>query len=332
MIKFSNLKKTLIIAEIGNNHEGSIDIALELIERAAEAGVDAVKFQTYIPEKFISNKDFERLSRLNKFKLKSDDYSKISKKAEKLGLIFFSTPLDLDSADFLNNLQDLFKISSGDNNFYPLIRKVSQFNKPTLISTGLVNSENIDFILKYWIEVGGDPANLCFMHCVSSYPVPENQVNISVIHTLIKEYPKVLIGYSDHTVGIKVPVLAVAAGAKIIEKHFTLDKQFSSFRDHQLSADPKEMEEMVNQIRDVEIIMGVSTKKIQPCELESKVQMRRSIAASRDLVSGTVLCIDDLTWVRPGVGFAPGLEETLIGQTLNLSLARGELILKKHLK
>ena len=330
-IKFSALNKPIVIAEIGNNHEGSLAVALELIECAANAGVDAVKFQTFIPEFYISCADVGRLQRLNRFKLKAGDYLILAKKAEDLGLLFFSTPFDLQSADFLNGLQPIFKISSGDNTFYPLIKKIAQFRKPTIISTGLSDNVHLDFLYKYWIEVGGSIDDLCFMHCVSSYPTPNSQANIAAIPALINRYPNMVIGYSDHTEGIKVPTLAVAAGARIIEKHFTLSKDYSDFRDHQLSADPQEMAKMVAQINEVAVIMGDGIKKIQPCEFEMQLPMRRSIAASRNLEVGTILHAEDLTWVRPGVGFAPGLEAAVIGRSLVLSINQGEIILEEHL-
>ncbi len=329
--KFSDFDKVVVVAEIGNNHEGSVEVALELIERAAKAGVDAVKFQTFIPEYYVSSTETQRLQRLGKFRLQSDDYFILAKKAKDLGLLFFSTPFDLQSANFLNKLQSFFKISSGDNSFYPLIERVAKFAKPTMISTGLSDCVHLDYLYRYWVDVGGSAENLCLMHCVSSYPTPGNQANLAAISALIQRFPKIIIGYSDHTEGIKAPILAVAAGAKIIEKHFTLSKQYSDFRDHQLSADPEEMAEMVLKIQEAALIMGDGVKKIQPCEIEMQIPMKRSIAASRDLKVGTLLCAEDLTWVRPGIGFPPGMEVAVIGRSLNVSLKLGEIILEEHL-
>jgi sialic acid synthase SpsE len=330
-VKFSDFDKVMVVAEIGNNHEGSAEVALELIECAAKAGVDAVKFQTFIPEYYVSSADEHRLQRLNQFRLQSSDYSMLAKRAMDLGLLFFSTPFDLQSANFLDELQSFFKISSGDNSFYPLIKRVAQFAKPTMISTGLSDNLHLDYLYKYWVDVGGSIDDLCFMHCVSSYPTPNNQANIAAISALIQRFPKIIIGYSDHTEGIQVPILAVAAGAKIIEKHFTLSKHYSDFRDHQLSADPKEMADMVVKIQEVASIMGDGVKKIQPCEIEMQLPMRRSIAASRNLDAGTLLCSEDLIWVRPGVGFSPGMESAVIGRSLRVSLKLGEIIMKEHL-
>lgn len=323
---FHSINKVMIVAEIGNNHEGNVDVALHMIESAAKAGVDAVKFQTFIPENYITRSDIARLERLKRFKLSKDEYILLVNKAKNLGVIFFSTPLDLESASFLNDLQPIFKISSGDNSFYPLIEKVASYKKPTIISTGLVNFSHLDALNAFWNKAGGTDENLCFMHCVSSYPVPRNQANLRAISNLITKYPKLTIGYSDHTLGIQAPILAVAAGAKIIEKHFTLDKKYSDFRDHQLSADPQEMTELVKKIHEVTELMGSGEKVKQPCEYELEVSMRRSIAASKDLLAGGAITADDITWVRPGTGMPVGYEDKVIGRKLALDLRHGDII------
>ncbi|MSP11131.1 MAG: hypothetical protein EXR14_06010 [Pelagibacteraceae bacterium] len=328
---FHSINKVMIVAEIGNNHEGNIDVALQMIESAAKAGVDAVKFQTFIPEDFVINSDLTRLERLNRFKLSNEEFLLLAKKAKELNVIFFSTPLDLKSALFLNQIQPLFKISSGDNNFYPLIEQVASFNKPTIISTGLADLDHLDRLYKFWSSVGGAYKNLCFMHCVSSYPVPDSQVNLGAIFTLRNKFKNLTIGYSDHTLGIQASILAAATGAKIIEKHFTLNKKYSDFRDHQLSADPEEMANLVIQIKEVSKMLGDGKKQKQNCECEMEELMRRSIAASKDLEAGKTLTPDDIIWVRPGTGIAPGLEKQVIGRKLIHGLKHGDLINNEHL-
>lgn len=328
---FDLSKKVIIVAEIGNNHEGNFDLAMEMIESAAKTGVDAVKFQTFIPEYFVSNLDQERLNRLNKFKLTYDQFRILKKRASDLNLIFFSTPLDIESAFFLNEIQPIFKISSGDNNFYPLIKTIASFNKPTIISSGIADIEVIKNFVSYWNSVGGHNKNLAIMHCVSSYPVPPNQANLGAISTLKCTFPELVIGYSDHTLGIKAAIFAVAAGARIIEKHFTLNKNQSDFRDHQLSADPVEMKSLVLQIRETSELMGDGLKILQPCEREMAMTMRRSIAAARDLAAGDLITLEDIIWLRPGTGLSVGSENQIIGKRTLISLSRGTIIQPKHL-
>lgn len=326
---FDTSQKVLVVAEIGNNHEGSFAMAQKMIEQAAEAGADAVKFQTFLPQYYVSKADSTRLERLQGFQLSYKQFEELAQKADDLGVIFFSTPFDLQSAHFLNSIQPVFKIASGDNNFFPLIDTVARFGKPMMVSTGLAEPELLDRlysnIQKIWLKTGCN-SDLAFLHCVSSYPVPLEQANLGAIATLYARYSKAVIGYSDHTLGIEVAVYAVAAGARIIEKHFTLDKKYSDFRDHQLSANPEEFRQLVDDIRHLETIMGTGIKMIQKCEKDLENSVRRSIAAATDISGGTVLNKAHLTWVRPGIGFPPGDEARIIGRTLRRSLEQGELI------
>ena len=334
--KIDTDKKVFIVAEIGNNHEGSFEVAKNMINEAAAAGVDAVKFQTFIPEQFVSLKDQSRLNRLRSFQLSHKQFRDLSKVAKNKGLIFFSTPLDIKSAKFLNTIQSIFKISSGDNDFYPLIDTVASFGKPIIVSTGVANIDTIqkvyDKISKIWSSKKKSYQNLALLHCVSSYPVPNEQANLASIIFLKKSFPNVVVGYSDHTMGINAAVLSVVAGARIVEKHFTLDKNFSDFRDHQLSADPEEMCLMVKKIREVEKIFGKEEKKIQPCEKGMNIVARRSIAVACDLTIGTKLSSSDLTWVRPGKGFSPGEEKKIIGKKISRDLKMGEILRKGDFK
>jgi len=324
-------KEVFIVAEIGNNHEGNFDLAIEMIEAAAKTGVDAVKFQTFMPEKYVSSADSSRLERLRKFKLSKEQHWMLAKKAEELNLIFFSTPFDLESAIFLNEIQSIFKISSGDNNFTPLIKLIASFNKQTIISSGLSDLNSLKELVDLWHCVGGCDENLSILHCVSSYPVPKEQANIASIYTLRDAFPKVTIGYSDHTLGSMASILAVAAGAKIIEKHFTLNKGQSNFRDHQLSADPIEMKNLVEQIREASVLMGKEVKSLQSCELEMVVPMRRSIAASKILRAGKIIDPNDLIWVRPGSGIPVGRESDVVGRIVLSDILQGELITKEKI-
>ena len=334
--KIDTDKKVFVVAEIGNNHEGNFELAKDMIKEAAVAGVDAVKFQTFIPEKFVSFLDQSRINRLRSFQFSYKQFKELSKVAKKKGLIFFSTPLDLDSAKFLNTIQPIFKISSGDNNFYPLIDTVASFCKPMIISTGASDIRSLqklyDRISKIWSSKEKRYQNLSFLHCVSSYPVPNEQVNLASIRYLKKMFPKIVIGYSDHTLGIDAAVLSVVAGARIVEKHFTLDKNYSDFRDHQLSADPEEMGIMVDEIRKAEKLLGKEEKKTQTCEKGMKIEGRRSIAVARDLPAGTKLSSVHLTWLRPAKSFLPGDEKKILGKKLRKDLKMGTIITKKNLK
>jgi N,N'-diacetyllegionaminate synthase len=314
-----------VIAEIGNNHEGDFILARDMISRAAESGVDAVKFQTFIPEQYVTSNDSERLDRLRRFRLNQQQLQELNQHAAKCELVFFSTPFDIASAIFLNSLQPLFKISSGDNTFFPLIETIAGFDKPTLISTGLADLDLLDSLYRMWSSKA-ETYNLAFLHCVSSYPVPSDQANLGAIATLRSHYPDVTIGYSDHTIGIDAAIYAVAAGARIVEKHFTLDKNYSNFRDHQLSADPTDMKTLVKKIRQLELLLGTGEKKAQPCEADMRVVMRRSIAGARVISAGSILSLEDLTWVRPGGGFSPGDEEYLVGRAVNCEVHQGEII------
>lgn len=322
---FNTDKRVFVIAEVGNNHEGDFTLAQEMIGLAAEAGVDAVKFQTFIPELFISRSDEERIDRLRSFQLSFSQFEALAQQAESAGLIFFSTPLDLESAYFLNSIQPLFKVASGDNNFLPLIEILASFGKPTIISTGLADFALLDKLHTIWREQSGT-AELAFLHCVASYPVPTEQANLGAIHTLQKRYPELTIGYSDHTLGIEAAIYAVAAGARIVEKHFTLNKQHSDFRDHQLSADPADMAELVDAIRHVDDMVGSGEKTAQPCEEALQVAARRSIAVKYDLRANHELVWQDLCWVRPGSGIRVGQEKDVLGRRTKRVMRQGELI------
>ncbi len=318
-------RKVLIVAEIGNNHEGDYSRAEELIVRAADAGVDAVKFQTFDPDHYVSRTDTQRIARLRKFRLTADQFAQLAATATRHGVLFFSTPFDLASVDILDPLVPVFKIASGDNTFYPLIRRVAAAGKPIVVSGGLANLEELSTVKRVvydvWSEIGIDPG-LAILHCVANYPVTPEEANLRAIHTL--QQLGVTIGYSDHTMGIDASVLAVALGARIIEKHFTLDKNYSDFRDHQLSADPQELELMVSKIRLTEQMLGDGEKVPQPSERRNMQAFRRSIIAAHDLPEGKVLELADLTWVRPGGGMSPGSETAILGRRLRMPVLAGQ--------
>ncbi len=320
-------EKILIVAEIGNNHEGNFDTARRMVEAAADAGVDAVKFQTFQTQLFTSNADPARFERLKRFELTQAQFIELSQLAKSRGLIWFSTPLDLVSAKFLEPLVDVFKVASGDNDFLPLIQQVAATGKPLIISTGLADLEHLEWISSFAREAGAE-GHLAFLHCVCAYPAPAAEANLRAIPMLAAELG-VPIGWSDHTLGPRASLAAAAIGARIIEKHFTLDKNFSAFRDHQLSADPAEMRAIVDGVREVEVLLGRAEKVVQPSEQGNAVPARRSIAAARDLPKGHRLADGDVMWVRPAIGLPPGQESKVFGKTLVGDKKTGEAIVEK---
>jgi N,N'-diacetyllegionaminate synthase len=320
--------KVLVVAEIGNNHEGNVEVAKTLVQKAADCGVEAVKFQTFQTRYFVSSRDRARYEQLLRYELPFSAWEELQRIAKKLGLLFFSTPLDLESAKFLADLVDCYKIASGDNNFFPLLEQVCRTGKPIIMSSGLSDLNQVQkskqFIEEQWSR-HDIRSELAILHCVSGYPVPLEQANLAAIPYLKNELG-CAIGYSDHTLGLEACIIAIALGAQIIEKHFTLDKNFSDFRDHQLSADPVEMKELVIRAAQVPLLVGKPEKAVQPCEVELVQAARRAIVAGADLVRGHCLTRKDLTWLRPGQGLPPGEEKLLIGRRLKRDCAFGEPI------
>ena len=246
--------------------------------------------------------------------------------ARDLGLLFISTPFDLQSVDVLSPLVDAYKISSGDNTFYPLLSRVADTGKPLIVSSGLADIDEISrtaaFVQARWQDrsISGD---LAVLHCVTSYPVRPEDANLRAIAHLASVL-RVPVGYSDHTLGNDAAVLSVAVGARLVEKHFTLDKQFSDFRDHQLSADPADLRDLVRRIRETERLLGKVEKTLASSELEIAPLVRRSIVSGGAFSAGHRLSLEDLTWIRPGGGLPPGQEDRLVGRRLRRDVAFGE--------
>ena len=322
---FDTDKKVLVVAEIGNNHEGNFAVAQDLVRKAAEAGADAVKFQTFRTEHYVARSDPARFARLKSFELSYPQFQSLGDLAHRLGLLFLSTPFDLRSAEFLEGIVDGLKIASGDNNFYPLLEQVSRSQKPLIVSTGVSDAAQVDRTLDCIRRHRATLENVALLHCVAAYPVPDDQAGLRSIPFLSQRHP-VTIGYSDHTLGIDAAVVAVALGARIVEKHFTLDKGFSSFRDHQISADPAELKELVARLNRIPLLLGSPGKEVQAAELATLPANRRSIAAGRELPAGHRLEQTDLTWIRPSGGLMPGQEGLLVGKRLRRAVGFGELL------
>ena len=324
----------LVVAEIGNNHEGNFSVAAELVRQAAASGAGAVKVQTFRPRYLVSAAETDRFERLSRFALSHAQFADLAGLATSLGLLFLATPLDLESAAFLEDHVHAYKIASGDNNFYPLMERLAATGKPVILSSGLADLAQIRqsarFLTDQWARRGIGPG-LAVLHCVSSYPAPDAEANLAAIPLLSRELG-CLIGYSDHTLGTEACVAAVALGARIIEKHFTLDTHYSDFRDHQLSADPVEMKRLVDQVRRVSAMLGKAEKAVQPSEAAGAYFSRRSIVASADLKRDHRLERQDFTWIRPGGGLPPGDEHRLLGKTLNRDVMFGEAILPRDVE
>lgn len=321
-----------VIAEIGNNHEGDFELAKEMVIQAANAGADAVKFQAIIPERLVSVKEKQRIAQLQKFQFSPKQYSEICSLAHSNGIDFMCTPFDTETVGWLNNLVPAFKIASSDNDFFPLLDRVASTGKPVFVSMGLGQHRQAEKLSLYfreaWHRHGVTAAELGMLHCVVSYPTPDDEAGLGWIARL--QLPGVTPGYSDHTIGIKAAELAVAAGARIVEKHFTVDKNHSDFRDHQLSADPSDFQEMVKAIRLAERMMGNGKLMVQKCEEANEVRVRRSLTAKIDLAVGTILTMEQLVWVRPGDGLRPGQEDSVLGKVLKRTLSAGEIVLPEH--
>lgn len=322
-------REVMVIGEIGNNHEGDIGLAREMILAAAAAGVHAVKFQTIQPDQLVSAGQSARLEQLGRFAFTPDQFAELAAIARAAGTVFLSTPFSPEVVPWLDELVPAFKIASGDNNYASLLAAVAATGKPVLLSTGMAGLAEIREACRI-IETAAKASNrsteIALLHCVSAYPTPPGQANLCAIDTLAKETGRV-VGYSDHTLGIEAAVLSVALGARIIEKHFTLSKTQSEFRDHALSADPAEMTELVRRVRLAQELLGTGEKLPQEAEAPVVAAARRSVVARRDLPAGHVLTEHDLEWLRPGGGLMPGQESVVLGHRLLRPAARGDMLL-----
>ena len=323
--------KTIVIAEIGNNHEGDFNTAIKLIDAAKKAGVDAVKFQTFKTELYVSKTQKERYKKLKKFELSYEQFAKLSKYSRDLNLKFISTPFDIISANFLSKIVDAIKISSGDNNFFQLIDNVIEKNLPLIISTGMTNLNDVINLEKYLIKKNFNLKQCAFLHCVTDYPTDFKEANLRSICVLVDNLNS-QIGYSDHTMGIDASIISVALGAKLIEKHFTLDNNFSEFRDHHISADPKEMKILVERIRRTEILLGDFRKKIQSSERKNISASRRSIYANKKIKKGKKINESDLKIVRPFNNLSPSQMKQIIGKSSSKDLNEDDEITYELIK
>jgi N,N'-diacetyllegionaminate synthase len=319
-------KRVFIIAEAGVNHNGRLDLAYQLIDVAKDAGADAVKFQTFKAENVVSRladkaeyqkkttgSNESQFEMIKKLEISFDDFIKLKKYCDKKEIIFLSTPFDHQSIDFLYDLIDIYKIPSGEIINHPYLKHIAAKNKPIIMSTGMANLGEVGEAINTILSVNSK-ANISLLHCTTNYPAPYEEVNLKAMQTLAVAF-KLPVGYSDHTLGIEVPVAAVAMGAKIIEKHFTLDKKLSG-PDHKASLEPSELKEMVKAIRNIEIALGDGIKKPNKSEIEIMKVARRSLIATRDIRVGEIIKESDIAIKRPGTGILPKFKEIVIGMKL----------------
>jgi len=326
--RFNYSERVIIVAEIGVNHEGDFSKAVWMIELAAQAGADAVKFQTYIPELYISSSQMERLERARRFNLSFEQFKQLVIEAKKKNVLFFSTPLDFKSLDLVNELSPVIKISSGDINNYPLLQRAAITGKIIILSTGLSTVEEIEKAI-YIINKSNysiiPERKLILLHCIAAYPAPEEEVNLLSIPYLQEKFA-VPVGYSDHTKGILACQIAVAIGACVIEKHFTYCKKNQTFHDHHLSADPTEFREMVDNIRRIEKMRGIAEKRPMPSELPFKSHIRRSLAAARDLNPEEILSERDICFLKPEKGIPISGLGSVLGKRVKNKILKGKII------
>ncbi|MBN2232662.1 MAG: N-acetylneuraminate synthase family protein [Deltaproteobacteria bacterium] len=327
-IRFDALQSTFVVAEIGVNHEGDVRLAEKMIRQAAAAGADAVKFQTYTAEHYISIVQPERLARVRRFQLSGDEFRRLKEVADEAGTVFFSTPLHPDDVDFLTELVPFFKVSSGDLTYLPLIRHIAATGKPMIISTGLGTRDEIQAALDTVTAVrpGALTAGeVMLMHCVSAYPTPPEEANLNNLFWLQKQFG-VPVGYSDHTLGTTACEIAVAMGARVIEKHFTYRKEDQQFHDHAISADPEDLQRLIGRIREIEIYLGSADRRRTPAEEKGLPLMRRSLAAAVDIPAGVPVREEWITFLRPAWGLGPEAVASLVGRPLTRPVSAGELI------
>lgn len=331
--------RVFIIAEAGVNHNGSMDLAKKLIDAAIEAKVDAVKFQTFIAENIVS-KDAEKadyqknttgesenqLEMIKKLQLSFDDFIELKEYCELKGIMFLSTPFDMDSVEFLKTLNmGLWKIPSGEITNLTYLQKIGAYNEEVIFSTGMSTMEDIKIALEVLTKAGTAKENISVLHCNTEYPTPFGQVNLEAMLHIKNEFD-VTVGYSDHTLGIDVPIAAVALGAKIIEKHFTLDRNMVG-PDHLASLEPKELKQMVSSIRNIELaISGSGVKELSESEKKNILIVRKSLHFNSDLELGHVLEEKDFIAMRPGTGISPMRISEFIGKKLKVSVKEKTLL------
>ena len=318
------MERTLIIAEAGVNHNGDIELAKKLIDTASEAGVDYVKFQTFKAENLV-NKDAKKasyqientgnddsqFSMLKKLELNYENHQLLIDYCQTKSISFLSTAFDFESIEFLKDKLDFYKIPSGEITNLPYLEKVAKLRLPVVMSTGMANMQEVKDAFDILVKNGIAKSEITVLHCNTEYPTPMQDVNLNAMLSIKKELG-VKIGYSDHTLGIEIPIAAVAMGANVIEKHFTLDRNMEG-PDHKASLEPKELIAMVKAIRNIEKAMGNGVKEPSESEKRNIPIARKSIVASKVIEKGEIFTSDNITVKRPGEGISPMKWNEILG-------------------
>ena len=339
--------KVIIIAEAGVNHNGSLETAFELIDIAARAGADYVKFQSFNTDKLVSKESkmanyqieniytkvvsLSQFDMLKKLEIKKEWYQKLLLKCRENKIGFLSTGFDEYNIDLLTSLgMDLIKIPSGEITNKPLLNHISKKNKNIILSTGMSTIEEIGDALKILTSNVLSKKKITLLHCNTEYPTPYSDVNLNAMNHLKHEF-NIDIGYSDHTLGVEVAISAVALGARIIEKHFTVDKN-SEGPDHLISLNEEELTQMIKSIRNIELSMGSKIKIVTDSERKNIIHVRKSIHTKRKIKSGDILTIKDLIMLRPGDGISPMEVDKVIGKVVKRDLKNGDKLKLIHLE
>lgn len=327
-----------IIAEAGVNHNGSMELAKKLVDVAVDANADAIKFQTFKAEKLVSknaqkaeyqknttDSNETQFDMIKKLELDTSAHMELIEYCKEKNIIFLSTPFDQDSIDLLDELGlDIFKIPSGEITNLPYLRYLGRLDKKIILSTGMADIGEIEDALSVLIKMGTQKKNITVLHANTEYPTPMSDVNLKAMVTIGRTFD-IAYGYSDHTLGIEVDIAAVAMGASVIEKHFTLDKSMEG-PDHKASLEPKELKAMVKAIRNIETALGSVVKAPSPSELKNKQVARKSIVAARMIKKGETFCEKNITTKRPGNGISPMRWDEIIGLKALKDYNKDELI------
>jgi len=334
------MSKTIIIAEAGVNHNGDLNKAFQLVDAAVSAGVDYVKFQTFKAEKLVAksarkadyqiqntgNSEDSQLDMLKKLELSHNDHEQLIQYCYEKKISFFSTAFDLDSLQYLKDIGlELVKIPSGEITNLPYLRKAAQLFNRVILSTGMSTLEDIRLAVEVFTLEGINKENITILHCNTEYPTPMSDVNLKAMLHIGSTF-ETAIGYSDHTLGIEVPIAAVAMGAQIIEKHFTLDKRMEG-PDHAASLEPHELKAMVSAIRNIEqAIAGSALKEPSPSESKNMAIARKSIVAKTKILKGDIFTDNNLTVKRPGTGISPMRWDEIVGLAATQDYEEDDLI------
>ncbi len=331
--------RVFIIAEAGVNHNGNMELALQMVDAATKAGANAIKFQTFRAETLVtrtaskanyqkatSDSDESQFDMLKKLELDLDSHKKLMTYCREKQIDFLSTPFDLTTIDLLAGIGlTTWKIPSGDITNITYLKKIGSFKKQVILSTGMADLGEIEDALDILENEGTSRKNITVLHCNTEYPTPMQDVNLRAMLTIQQAFPGIQVGYSDHTIGVEVPIAAVALGATVIEKHFTLDRNLPG-PDHKASLEPKELSVMIQSIRNIEIALGNGIKKHSHSEVANIAIARKSIVAARAIADGEVFTEENLTVKRPGSGISPMQWYKMLGKKSNRAYSQDELI------